>query len=477
MMQSEVLIQTPWPIQSYFHSNLDYYESEHHEFLSSINSTPENSLVSSEAYLPVLTDECVDFDSQNIMVLDEVCQWLCDDDQGIEEIQSETSVKGEDVWSPCLSMEELNDVVMEPESQTGLHNLLKAYGEAIAMGHKELADVIVRCISEKTTPVGTAVERIAFNLFQGEDNQGNEYLKQEAARNFMQAFSAFYRIFPYGKFAHYTSNSAILEVIPIHAKSVHIFDFDICEGSQWAVVIEAIAQQRKSLTITSVKLEEYDSGFEETKRNLFNYARTFGLNLKVQEKDVTQMVQEMEGQRREGREFLVFNCMVGLPHMGKTRKTTEVTNFLSIAKAALATNDGIITFGDGEGHERMDKASDFSSFFDGKLAHYKALYESMEWGFPSHLTEARMAMETLFVTPFISSNSWLQKWMEGRENMVSKNIIGLKGRPMSTESLNEARELVKQAESPYGIRVEGDSGNEMVLEWNSTPLVKVSVWV
>ncbi|GJV72678.1 hypothetical protein Tco_1492673 [Tanacetum coccineum] len=48
----------------------------------------------------------------------------------------------------------------------------------------------------------------------------------------------------------------------------------------------------------------------------------------------------------------------------------------------------------------------------------------------------------------------------------------VKGRPMSIESLNEASELVKQAESPYGIRVEGDSGNEMVLEWNGAPVVK-----
>ena len=50
---------------------------------------------------------------------------------------------------------------------------------------------------------------------------------------------------------------------------------------------------------------------------------------------------------------MVFDCMAGLPHMGKTRRTTKVGNCLSIAKAVLATNDAIITFGDGEGDERM----------------------------------------------------------------------------------------------------------------------------
>ncbi|KAL4574799.1 hypothetical protein LXL04_021637 [Taraxacum kok-saghyz] len=105
----------------------------------------------------------------------------------------------------------------------------------------------------------------------------------------------------------------------------------------------------------------------------------------------------------------------------------------------------------------------------------------MEWGFPSYLTEGRIAMETLFIAPFVSSISWLQKWEEGRENMFSQNALGLKGRKMSRESWNEVRELVKEGESPYKVGIEGGNGNgdenEMVLEWNGIPVVRVSVWM
>nr|GEX86153.1 hypothetical protein [Tanacetum cinerariifolium] len=117
-------------------------------------------------------------------------------------------------------------------------------------------------------------------------------------------------------FAHFTANSAIVEAIPSpRVESVHIVDFDSCEGSRWSVVIEAITQQRKSLTITitGVKLEELDSGFRDTKRNLYNIAQTFGLNLIVQEKGISQMVQQMDGRRNV--DFMVFNCMAGLLHM------------------------------------------------------------------------------------------------------------------------------------------------------------------
>ncbi|KAI3759903.1 hypothetical protein L1987_50288 [Smallanthus sonchifolius] len=477
MMQSEHLIQTSWPIQSYFHSDSDYYESQHHEIFSSINSTPEKSMISTELYgcveHPLLgydqmqNPSPVYSESQNISTLDDVCRWLCDDDhdQELEEIQSIVTIA--DV------MEESNDV-MEPESETGLENLLQAYADGMSMGQLELAKVIVRCISEKINPVGQTLERIAFNLFV---ESQEEYLKQESMRNFKMAFRVFYDIFPYGRFAHFTANSTILEVIPTHMESVHIVDFDLGEGSQWPQVIQAIAQMKKSLIITSIKLDqEQDSQFDQTRWHLCNFARTFGLNLKVQQMEMQQLMKAIEA-RKLAQEFLVFNCMVGLPHMGKTRKTNQVTDFLKVAKSVLTENQGIITVGDGEEGERTRNHLDFPSFFNKNLAHYKALYESMEHGFPSYLNEARIAMETHFLAPFVSSKSWFQKWEEQRENNGFKELVGLKGVQMSKESWNEARELVKEGESLYGIRIEGENGNAMVLEWSGIPVARVSAWV
>ncbi|CAH1445967.1 unnamed protein product [Lactuca virosa] len=144
-MESELLLQTSWPTQSYFHSNLDhydpnmdFYESYYHEFSSSINSSPENSLISSEPYVksPLLGYDQIQNPSMvdNINTLDDVCQWLCDENQEIEEIQSEKSTETESVhvWSPDLSM--TSDDVME----TRLEDLLKAYADAMTMGQTEL---------------------------------------------------------------------------------------------------------------------------------------------------------------------------------------------------------------------------------------------------------------------------------------------------------------------------------------------------
>ncbi|RVW76478.1 hypothetical protein CK203_053339 [Vitis vinifera] len=104
-----------------------------------------------------------------------------------------------------------------------------AYGEAVEKGEAELAVVLMNRIQEKVSPAGEVVERLSYYLFQPTDKQTN-YLRQESAKNFNVAFKAFYQIFPYGRFAHFAANSAVLEAMPHDAETIHIVDFDMEKG-------------------------------------------------------------------------------------------------------------------------------------------------------------------------------------------------------------------------------------------------------
>ena len=86
-----------------------------------------------------------------------------------------------------------------------------------------------------------------------------------------------------------------------------------------------------------------------------------------------------------------------------------------------------------------------------------------------------MAMETLFVTPCVSSQVWFKKWEEMRQGYHLQAGVGLKESKFSRDILMEAREIVN-SESLFGVTIGGQSENEMVLEWGKTPLVKVSSW-
>ncbi|KAK2655981.1 hypothetical protein Ddye_009033 [Dipteronia dyeriana] len=408
----------------------------------------------------------------------------------------------DDVSSPSQSMDTsltLPGESMEIDNQLGVFHLLKAYGEAMVgeSEQSELAEVIMTCLTEKVSPASeTALERIAFKLSPDVEKQG-DYLLQESIKNYEAAFRIFYQRFPYGRFAHFTANSAIIEAMPDDVEIVHIVDFDLGEGIQWPSLIEAIARKNKMLRLTAMKREEEDeedfacatvsSSFEETRRRLSDYARSFGLQLEVEEMGIEDLVKETKKTKKRGSrgggEWLVFNCMVGLPHMaGRVRSRKLVKEFLQVAKELLSStginvtkNRGIVTLGDGDACEKLTDCSRFGSFFDGHLEHYQALLESMKYNFPVHLAEARTAMETLFVMPFVSSQVWFEKWEEIRQGYHLQAGVGLKESKFGRDILMEARELVN-GESLFGVTIAGQSENEMVLEWGKTPLVRVSSW-
>ncbi|KAL3536558.1 hypothetical protein ACH5RR_005019 [Cinchona calisaya] len=517
MMESR-LLQPSWSL--YNTTNLDHtglYNfamdiclDELNDFSSSY-ATEESSGISFDSYFPAMTfpDCLVEFPtlSDEKQVMDTIahimeglepisssedCQWLEESEENI----SSHMTSDADAWSPCPPMEQSKPNStstmfpsenmsltfpgnnMETDDQLRLHHLLRAYGEAMENGHLELVEVIVRRINENIAPLGEPLERVAFNLFQSTENQGN-YLRQQSSKNFEAAFKAFYQWYPYGRFAHFTANSAILEAMPSDVDRIHIVDLHMGEGIQWPPLMEAISQKGKSLRLTSIKSEGSQWNFEETRLRLYDHARSLGLSLKVEEMALEDLVTEIKRmKKRDGAgEWLAFNLMVALPHMGRRPNGSCVPEFLRVAKELLAYsagNKGIIIIGDGEAGDNLQTCPEYASFFNSHFTHYQALFESMECNFPVYLAEARIAMESLFLAPYVSSHSWFQQWKDTRDNQA---LHGLDGQRMSRESFIEAKEIVNEKDSSYRVKIQTERENEMALEWRGIPLVKVSSWM
>ncbi|XWS43881.1 hypothetical protein CRYUN_Cryun16bG0142400 [Craigia yunnanensis] len=537
MMQSENFPPS-WPFDNFFNSTIDQFETyglnmgvhfNGCEFSSSFTTIEDSSEISSISHFSTMFSSeifpysvCDDqlqvtvplehfsdpLEGLDSMLTDGIKDlYNCLDESTEESFPSQLPLcsRRQDVWSPSpsiISSEASKDMpsmqssltmpgeAMEIDNQLSIFHLLKAYGEATGKNQTELAEVIFRCVSEKGSPVGETWERIAFNLSQDIQNQ-SDYLMQESSKNFEAAFRAFYQIFPYGRFAHFSANSAILEAMANDADMLHIVDFDIGQGIQWSPLIEAMACQHKALRLTSIRWGEEEDfvrspwRFEDTKRQLCDHARSFGLKLKVDELGIEDLVNELKKMKKRGgtREWLAFNCMVGLPHMGKGKSKKIVNEFLNVAKELLASSDncisrnrGIITFGDGDAYEKLKDCSGFGTFFHWQLMHYQAVLESMESNFTKHLVQARMAMECLFIGPNISGQSWVQKWKEINETCHFQAGIALEGLKVSTERLMEAKEIVREREISYEVSIGGNSGNKLALEWRGITLVEVSSW-
>lgn len=536
-MQPQTL-QSPWSFYEHMSPIFDQVVVEPYGFtmndhvgdceLSSLFSTPEDTTTSSKVcsnipfpsstmftndhiiLYPIIDEETLQLPSlmeDFSMELDDFDPILSSHVVGIQvngyQEESEGSFPSQDLssevedpWSPTPSMKSEFSSIQQPslilpqehteiDNQVSLPHLLEAFGEAMGQGQKALAEVTLRCISQKVNPLGESLDRLSFFLSQEMSFHG-DYLKGEALKNFEAALRAFYQGLPNGKVAHFAAISAILEAFPQDCDGIHIVDFDMGEGLQWPPIFEAIANLHKTLKLTSIKWGESSEcvstprSFEETRSHLLEHAGSCGLMLKVEQKGVEEVVAEVKKMNKRGgrRGFLVFNCMVGLPHMGRVRSRRDAMEFLRVAKDLINSsgNKGIITFGDGDACEKLKNSLNFRSFFDGHLVHYLALLESIESHFTSRFSEARTAIECLFVEPYISSLGWLQKWEEMKRGCYLQAEIGLEGCRLSKNILMEVNEVLRGSEGSYQARIEGQNGNELVLEWKGTQLVRVSTW-
>ncbi|KZV15173.1 nodulation-signaling pathway 2 protein-like [Dorcoceras hygrometricum] len=477
---------------------MEFCDIDYHDFSSSFASHSESSVISSNScdqtmfqdeflihHIMSSSMEGVEtiFSSEDLM---EVCEWINETDHD--------SPSGDQESSPCISFESdensdvglslsLPETEMELDDELRLHHLLKAYAEAMENGEKDLADVLAKSTNEKTSAMGSTMERVAFSLFRYKEKQ-TEQMQLESINNLVEAFRVLYQGLPVGRFAHLTANSAIIGAMPSDADLVHVIDFDIGEGIQWAPLMESLSWKNKSLMLTSVKLDgERTSTFcniEETKKRLQGHAKQYNCRLQVEEKSMEDLVNELTRRmkkRGEEKNWLVFNCMVGLPHMARRRPRSQVLEFLKVAKELLSKFAGILTLGDGEEGYGLNTCSSYQSFFDKLLRHYQALFESLEKNLPSYLAAARTTIESLFLAPFLSPFDWFQDWEEKMKSQNVQDRIGLEGLELSKESLAEAREMVNEREGPFKVKVEGYREHEMVLEWKDTPLVRVSTWM
>lgn len=356
-------------------------------------------------------------------------------------------------FSYYTSCEDKSMINMESDQELSIFNLLKAYGESIEKGYMDLAQVILTRLHDKASPIGTTMERLSHYLSVQRSDPQAQYLKEECTKNHSMAFRALYEITPYGRFAHFVANYAIYESIPRDIEEVRIVDFDIGDGIQWPPLICALGP-RRLVRITCIDAEK-DYKFERVKERLAWFAQSMGLNLIV---DNLRLDEVMRIGARES-VWLVFNCMVGLPHMNMGR--SQIEKFIEGAKNNLvssSTTNGILIHGNGHCGHKL--------FSNEHLLHSHALLESMEGHFPSSFSLARTSMECLFIGPCVSSCLGECEFVS-----VGSNLEGCR---FSKQNLMEAIEIVRGGD--YGVKVGGEWGNEMVLEWRGTPLVRVCAW-
>ncbi|RVW17693.1 Nodulation-signaling pathway 2 protein [Vitis vinifera] len=239
-----------------------------------------------------------------------------------------------------------------------LVHLLMAAAEALTGVNKsrDLARVILVRLKELVSPTdGTNMERLAAyftdalqGLLEGAGAKhmiGNGHHRDDHHHHHHQsdvlaAFQLLQDMSPYVKFGHFTANQAILEAVS-KERRIHIVDYDIMEGIQWASLMQALVSRKDGPPAPHLRITALSRGgggrrsigtIQETGRRLTAFAASIGQPFSFHQcrldSDETFRPSALKLVRGEA---LIINCMLHLPHFSY-RAPDSVASFLSGGK-------------------------------------------------------------------------------------------------------------------------------------------------
>ncbi|XP_068641287.1 protein NODULATION SIGNALING PATHWAY 2-like [Aristolochia californica] len=422
----------------------------------------------------------------------------------IESMMGDQEMEDTDEWplfdgngmAAAVVMPEVEKIVEEEEEDVkGLRlvHLLMAAAEALTGVHKsrDLARVILVRLKELVSPnAGTNMERLAAyfaDALQGLlDGAAAPSGKQPSEPHHNQsdvlaAFQLLQDMSPYVKFGHFTANQAILEAVT-HDRRIHVVDYDIMEGVQWASLMQALVSRKDGPPAPRLRITAVTRGggagrksittVQETGRRLTAFAASIGqpfsfhqCRLDPDENFRPSAVKVVKG------EALVINCMLHLPHVS-FRSTDSVGNFLA---GGRELGPRLVTLVEEEMGPNVGGDAGFVARFMDSLHHYSSVYDSLEAGFPMQ-GRARALVERVFLGPRIAGTLARSYRSRTGEECWAEWMTRSGFRPVGISYFNRCQAKLLAGLFNDGYRVEEMGANRLVLGWKSRRLLSASVW-
>ncbi|XAR61083.1 hypothetical protein NMG60_11034687 [Bertholletia excelsa] len=294
----------------------------------------------------------------------------------------------------------------------------------------------------------------------------NPLINHKSVHSSLQVFN---NISPFIKFAHFTSNQAILEAFHHHPR-VHIIDVDIMQGLQWPALFHILATRPEGpphVRLTGMGTTSRDL-LAETGKQLSSFAKRLGLPFEFQ--PIAQKFGDIDAttlQLRGGEALAVHWLQHSLyDATGPDWKTMRLLQQISPRVITLVEQD-------------MAHGGSFLDRFVGSLHYYSTMFDSLGAFLPSD-DQSRHTVEHGFLYreinnvlaiggPARSGEDKLKQW----RSELGRN--GFAQVAMSQNAMAQAQLILNMFPPAHGYTLAQSDGT-LRLGWKDTSLSTASAW-
>eukprot|EP00250_Pteridium_aquilinum_P007145 c16929_g1_i1 orf=237-2420(-) len=377
-----------------------------------------------------------------------------------------------------------------PAHGVQLMQLLLECAKAVENDHQKAA-ILIPQLKIQASRYGDPIQRLAAyftealcrRLARAQGRGEVSFLGGEcSAQELTLAYKEMNVACPYFTFAQLTANQAILEAID-GAETVHIVDFGISQGVQWAAMLQAIAAREgrtppNKITITGVASPELGEkradSLAATGRRLSDFARNLNLNLEFRQAPValddatlsTHMFHIKTG------EVVIVNFMLELCNLLDGAAEEAVARTLRVA-AQLCPR--VATVAEMDAHLNTGP---FQKRFVSALHFFSAMFDSLEAGM-SRDSVHRLCMERWLLGERIHTmvgghDDGPRRRLQAHAGWCAAlQAANFRPCPLSHYAFSQARILLWNFCDSFTLNEQQGS---LSLGWQNKPLLTVSAW-